>query len=157
MDKETWKAQWRAAVEEADSLIDCIGRPVDLFIRDTVAILRLYGFPTTASCEGHLERRCHYPWVDIEVAETIAPLNEGKLKGERDLESLLEAFHRQRSDPSYAVLIIDKLKGGNIRLHCAEGDDVELLHGEKLEERLECHQKVMREFTFFLKERYANA
>ena len=56
----------RAAV---DTLTDVLGMPVDQGIREIVAALRLAGFSTTGSCEGHLNRALQYPWVDICASE----------------------------------------------------------------------------------------
>lgn len=48
---------------------DKLGEPIDHGIFDTVVILNAlgekYGFITTASCEGHIDRGLLGPWVDI--------------------------------------------------------------------------------------------
>lgn len=80
------------ALAEVERMVDRLGMHVDPGIRRTVAGLMMNNIPTSASCEGHLDRAVPYPWVDIGVAEEIhedpAPLT-GKLKTiQDDLERL---------------------------------------------------------------------
>lgn len=56
---------WRRALVEARQLTDGLGYPVDSGILDLVAVLRMLGFETTGSCEGHLNWGHAAPWVDI--------------------------------------------------------------------------------------------
>lgn len=51
--------------QEVDELVDGLGRPIDAGIKKIVSVLRLIGFHTTASCEGHMDRGLPYPWVQI--------------------------------------------------------------------------------------------
>lgn len=61
LDKERSYADELAIV---DRMTDGHGRAVDRAIREPVAALRLLGFPTSQSCEGHLERAVPYPgWI----------------------------------------------------------------------------------------------
>lgn len=62
LDKERSYADELAIV---DRITDGHGTAVDKAIREPVAALRLLGFPTSQSCEGHLERALPYPWVDV--------------------------------------------------------------------------------------------
>ncbi|MGH9460193.1 MAG: hypothetical protein ACRD1X_03185, partial [Vicinamibacteria bacterium] len=69
-EKET---RWREIEQEVDQIEDRLGRPVDEGIKETIVALKVNGFGTTASCEGHLEWGRPYPWVRVEssVAESL--------------------------------------------------------------------------------------
>lgn len=49
----------------ARKITDGLGKPIDKGIFETVVVLNCLGFPTTASCAGHLNRALAAPWVDI--------------------------------------------------------------------------------------------
>lgn len=53
--------------EEVDKIVDAVGMPIDPNIKETVVALMALEFPTTASCEGHLEPGSGLgaPWVEI--------------------------------------------------------------------------------------------
>ena len=53
-------------LKEVDHLADGVGYGIEPFIKRPVAILMSVGFPTVASCEGHLDRGTPYPWIDID-------------------------------------------------------------------------------------------
>lgn len=52
-----------------DTLADAEGHGIDASIKDTIAILNVYGIPTAQSCEGHAELGSGrpYPWVRVAV------------------------------------------------------------------------------------------
>lgn len=62
-----WPRTWEEAEAYAAHLVDRIGCPIDEGIRETVVALNLLGFPTSQSCEGHLDHGCPYPWIDFET------------------------------------------------------------------------------------------
>ncbi len=87
-------AAWHRMTEAVDRVRDRLGKPVDPGIRDTVAALNLLGFPTSQSCEGHVNARGHglpAPWVDFADA---APAD---LPGR--LRALLDEFYAGRRVP----------------------------------------------------------
>jgi len=45
--------------------------PVDGKIKPLVAALRWHGFPTTMSCEGHMDRGNPFPWIEIRGASSF--------------------------------------------------------------------------------------
>ncbi len=61
--------RWISTLKKVDQLTDGRGTKVDTRIRETVAILWLYGFHTYGSCEGHLEWGEPYPWVELYAPE----------------------------------------------------------------------------------------
>lgn len=58
--------RWRQCWHEAEVITDALGKRIDPAIRGTVVALRVHGFATQGSCEGHLDHGLPYPWVDIE-------------------------------------------------------------------------------------------
>lgn len=64
--------RWEEAAREAEVLTDRLGKPIDPFIRPVVSALRAHGFPTTASCQGHLSRGHPYPWIEISPPQPTA-------------------------------------------------------------------------------------
>lgn len=51
--------------QEVEQIRDGLGMPIDDGVKQVVIALRLWNFPTSASCEGHLDRGAPYPWVEI--------------------------------------------------------------------------------------------
>ena len=52
-------------------MTDALGIPVDRLIRPTVVALRILGFRTIMSCQGHLDHGLKAPWIDIGTAPSI--------------------------------------------------------------------------------------
>jgi hypothetical protein len=58
-------------IESAFTLVPKLnGKRLDPGIRRTVYALRLLGFDTTMSCEGHAARACPFPWVHLDNTPT---------------------------------------------------------------------------------------
>ena len=58
--------KYNGILKSLDSITDRLGMPIDKPIRHLVAALNYSGFPTVASCAGHIERK-QIPWVRIGV------------------------------------------------------------------------------------------
>ncbi len=58
---------WHVLSDEVDLWTDRIGMPIDERIKETVIVLNLMGFTTSASCEGHIDWGLPYPWIDFAV------------------------------------------------------------------------------------------
>lgn len=85
-------AAWRRMVDAVDRVRDRLGKPVDPGIRGPVAALNLLGFPTSQSCEGHVNLRGHglaAPWVDFADDDSPADLPDR-------LRALLDRFYAGR-------------------------------------------------------------
>lgn len=54
-------------LKELGKEADRLGYEIDRGIKETVALLNLLNFPTSASCEGHIDRGIPVPWIDIEA------------------------------------------------------------------------------------------
>lgn len=61
---------WDKKKKEVDSWGDKRGLGIDKRIKEAVVALNMLGFPTTASCEGHLNWSEHTPWVDVSLPDT---------------------------------------------------------------------------------------
>jgi len=84
----------KEVTEEVERLGDELTVPVDEGIKKLVIALRMHNFPTSGSCEGHLEHALPYPWVDIDAPEQEenAWLTANKRERTR-LKQLLSAFY----------------------------------------------------------------
>lgn len=64
----TKQEKWENMSLEVDSWCDGLGYPIDPNIKEVVVALNVLGIPTRQSCEGHLDRACPYPWVDVDIS-----------------------------------------------------------------------------------------
>ena len=60
---------WREKEKEIDTWADNLGAPIDAGIKKAVIAFNLAGFPTTASCEGHLDTGLPAPWMRVAVLD----------------------------------------------------------------------------------------
>jgi len=58
---------WLGKLAEVEHIRDALGFPIDQNIRETIVALNLSGIPTSASCEGHIDRAKGAPWVKVEA------------------------------------------------------------------------------------------
>lgn len=65
MDTSKFTGSPKLFFNELDCITDALSEPIDPKIKSLVGALRLYGFCTRASCEGHTNRGLSYPWVYI--------------------------------------------------------------------------------------------
>lgn len=84
--KQDQQERWRSGIEQWKRVTDGLGQTIDPGILETVVVLNLLLVQTSGSCEGHAQRGCAYPWVDIEV-----PL-EAREDQERLYDALNERF-----------------------------------------------------------------
>jgi hypothetical protein len=62
--------QWTEVAEQAGTITDALGKPIDRGIFDAVVALNLLGFATVQSCEGHSEHGTRAPYIDIVPTDT---------------------------------------------------------------------------------------
>lgn len=89
------KRIYEDVAREVESLKDDLGLPIDDGIKKIVIALRLWGFPTDASCEGHLSDGLPYPWVEIYAPEQEEKtwIQENNHQQKR-LTKLLDEFYK---------------------------------------------------------------
>jgi len=56
---------WEKTRGEIEGIGDSLGMPIDEGIKETVIAFMVNGFPTSGSCEGHVDRALPVPWVEI--------------------------------------------------------------------------------------------
>jgi len=88
---------WQQAVREVDRLVDKLGTPMDAGIKDAVVTLKLLGYKTIGSCQGHLDHGTGGPWIHLLIDEA------------EDLEKRL-VRRRKNIPPLEAVLIRRQVK-----------------------------------------------
>jgi hypothetical protein len=157
---------WERKQQEVNGIADRLGKGIDEGIKETIVALLMYRFSTTASCEGHLDRGCSYPWVEI---ETPAPKgwkrNKGKqrewrianLKQRKKMMELLRKFYESRDTPFDAKLSFASLSFGTFHILSMGAELTPLLSSRKRKQKLNLYRKEMRDFTVFLSERYLRA
>jgi hypothetical protein len=93
---------WQDLERSFARTVDGLGKRIDTGIMAVVVAFNAYGLSTSASCEGHLDHGCAYPWIDVrssdprvdEVRQEIAVLlSEGK-KGSEEVEQLQIFIHQ---------------------------------------------------------------
>ena len=68
------KRKWAKLALKVNTLVDGLGKPIDAGIKEMVITMMCHGFETTASCEGHVERSCCYPWIHVNKSGRLARL-----------------------------------------------------------------------------------
>jgi hypothetical protein len=83
-----------------------LGKPVDVGITSLVVALNASGFPTTASCEGHLNWGIPAPWVDVRPK----PIRESAaLRQELNtIDAAIETIERGESDTAALDALCEK-------------------------------------------------
>jgi hypothetical protein len=114
-------AEWRCKLREMEHLQDGMGKGLDPFITETVAVLQLLGVHTRASCEGHLDHGVAAPWIDIQSPDPrLEELQEHYCELGAKLDEL-------RDDAEAAEALYDSLHAIS-----SEGDRIEAVEYQKL-------------------------
>lgn len=175
--KKSILSKWKKEDAWAGEVVDGLGKPIDAGIRETVVVLRVLGFYTIGSCEGHENWGVGGPWAHIgfkqhdEIINRIRVLRDRKqtkkvgaeidelarisrranLRIRVKLLKLLDAFYQTRHSSVDTMLVIEGYALGSNRL---ENQGVETLtvlpRAERMGKLLE-YKKEMQEFTKFLK------
>lgn len=163
---------WAKQMEKVNNITDSLGLPIDEGIKDTVCVLMLHNFPTTASCEGHLPndgKEAHglpYPWIEVSTKEPegfddakgkdlerlrnewyVSNLNEQK----RMMLLLSEFYNNKKID--YPIMLVLEPIGawGSFRLRSSSGEQYRIQTLEEVENWYMKYKKEMDDFTEFLK------
>lgn len=101
--------------KRVDGFRDALDEPVDPKIKKLVVALINVGFETSASCEGHLDHGCPYPWVDINCDKNEAKrlkrlLKEFKRLNKANAKFFLVDFNDYRLQPYRRLRADEKLK-----------------------------------------------
>lgn len=68
--------KWGKLEKAIEKITDALSYPIDEEIKQTVVAFNAYGFPTYASCIGHLDHSLAHPWIDIHSDKDTALLQE---------------------------------------------------------------------------------
>jgi hypothetical protein len=153
-------ALWQEKLEEAGSLKDRQGLPVDPGILEAVAAFRAFDFPTSQSCEGHGS----FPWVEIyaerpegwssKKKETSREWRENNFRHRERMIALMEEFYKDRGVPFDARLTLMNIGVfGGFRVQSLGAESLTVLPAKEQKERLAHYGKEMADFTEFLKGR----
>jgi len=148
---------------------DSMELEIDPGIFEIVVLLNALDFPTSQSCEGHLEesqkrKPTKAPWVEIypEVPEEEKWFENEKLRSQIEKESLgykkrilgyLQEFYQDRQI-SFDAMIGIKGIGYGFRLQSMGTEIMDLLPKEEQAEKQKLYREEMQKFTQFLKEKY---
>lgn len=116
--KET---EWNMLIADFGKIADKTGTSIDDGILETVVALNALSFPTSASCEGHLNWGIAAPWVDIEPKKTDSTdrlreemkekWDEAKTKEKNgtqksEIEQLLNKYHELEAEIKHPTLLL---------------------------------------------------
>ncbi|MBD3207838.1 MAG: hypothetical protein GF370_00060 [Candidatus Nealsonbacteria bacterium] len=158
--------KWKRFRQETEKIADPLGMKIDKGIEDTVTALRVYKFPTSASCEGHInEKEGHpYPWVEIcalppegweEDEEIKEEWRIKNLEEQKRITDLLTEFYKDRNT-SFDKMLSFRFIGsfGGFRIQSTSAEQSPLFSEGERKKRLEEHRKEMNDFAEFLKKKY---
>lgn len=163
----TQEEKWNSLYEEINQLTDGLGWPVDEGIKECVTALQAYQFPTTASCEGHIEGNhgSPHPWINISVPKPLDWQDDNKkqemktanLKLQESMIKLLEEFYQDRNVPYNARLILDQFGFGEFSLQSLGANVMKLYEKNMVKEQYQLYQKEMQDFGLWLKNKFLAA
>ncbi len=166
---------WEKHRADVDKIADRLGKGVDEKIKEAVAALMVYEFPTSGSCEGHAheeveeEHGLPYPWVEIYAPEPEG-LREGgeadkkqkeqewiaeNLKQQQKMMEYFLEFYQGRETPFDARLSFDRIgRFGGFRVQSFGAEITKILPTEEQKIKLDLYRKEMDDFVNFLKDKY---
>ncbi len=155
--------------EKFEKVVDSKGEPIDRGIMETIVIFNAFGFPTSQSCEGHIDLhqerpRSMAPWVEIYPEESEQENWEknrklrNEVKAERDkylskMANLLYEFYADQN-VSEDVRLTTSLSDHGFRVQ-SKGLNI-LLDPENKDqqERAKRYKWEMERFTLFLEGKF---
>ncbi len=156
--------KWQKTELEVEKIVDSLGHKIDKNIKETVVALKVYGFPTRASCEGHLDWGEPFPWVGIrtpepegwkESEEKKEKWRKENLKQQKRMMELLDEFYKNKEVPFDARLTLRNIGGfGGFCIQSLGAEVIAILPPEEQKDKLELYHKQMNEFTSFLRNKY---
>ena len=173
------KNRWLRIEIKVNSITDRRGLGIDNGIKESIIVLQVLGFVTTASCEGHTDHGPAAPWIDIgekvpreilirrreskgilndDDAEKIRSVTKKNLKGQIRLMQFLDEFYEERKVSYDVRLLIEKFGiYGNSWLKNAGEIFQQIRPKERKEKNLKRYQREIKDFTEFIKKKYFTA
>lgn len=173
---------WQKEKEKLGKIADNLGMPIDEGIKDAIVGLKLLGFETDGSCEGHINQEgVGGPWVDLtsEEIKALEPerekiFEESLVKGESDLNeearrrvdeidakklkiqaraiNLLAEFYANRKSIYDVMIIVAPIING--RIQCMGTDVANILPKKEQKKKLKEYRQEFNNFTEFLKDKF---
>jgi hypothetical protein len=157
---------YQQIAERIKHTTDTLGMPIDPLILPVVIWLTVWGIPTRASCEGHIDRGMPYPWVDI-GRNDIRTLEKQAFQQDQPGEArtlhlaerqklieLLDRFYEHHHSSYDTHLIIQDDWMGLSRLQSQGAHLQEIRNEEERQQKLSLYQAEMQAFADFLKDQY---
>lgn len=96
---------YEEVAREVDSIVDSMGEHIDGNIKKIVIALRMAGFPTSSSCEGHTNWGLPYPWVEVYALEQegVAWKKANNLERKK-MQSFIEDFNKSHKAKHHLLL-----------------------------------------------------
>lgn len=155
--------KWERLKKEVLRIVDGLGMGIDAGIRGTVVALRANGFPTCASCEGHVDWGIACPWVDIQAPEPKGWRRSAKKRDRwfkknfrlwQKMISLLEEFYAVHRVPYSQMIVAESCATGSFRIMCVGGLGTSFSSLREKRKLLPRYQEEMWVFKQFLKDRF---
>ena len=168
-EKSEKQKRWEAIQAEVEAITDRLGLGIDKGIKESVIALKAFDFPTSQSCEGHLEGEhgLAYPWVEIYTPEPNGwEENEEKqrewkfanLREQQKMLGLLEEFYQNRTAHMDTRIVFNRIGAfGGFRIQSMGAETMELLTPERQAEKTEAYKKEIEDFASFLKNKFFGA
>jgi hypothetical protein len=158
--------RWDQITAEIETIGDLKGHGIDERIKKPIIGLMGFEFPTSQSCEGHLDQKSGtpFPWVQIEVYEpnkyNLSPEMQTKWVALNQIQRdkmvlLLEEFYAGRDTPPDAKIIMDGIgQYGAFQLQSQGAKEIEDLPKSGLADKYNLYSNEMADFGTFLKEKF---
>lgn len=146
--QEALSSKYQVAYDEVEKITDGLGKGVDNDVKHIVTALRLWNFPTSGSCGGHLNRAESYPWIEIYAPEQEELAFKAANQYQKDkIVKLLADFYSKRKSSVPLKLQSQGIYGG-FRLQSVLWDDEKDIRLTKF--KLEQLRHEMNDFADFL-------
>ena len=157
--------RWDEITAEIETIGDGRGHGIDEGIKKPIIGLMSFDFPTSQSCEGHLDQSgTPFPWVQIMADEPEQydhpPETNPKWIALNQIQRdkmvlLLEEFYTNRNTTPDAKIIMDDIGNyGTFRLQSQGGSEIEDLPKSGLVDKYSLYVSEMEDFGAFLKEKF---
>lgn len=162
---------WDQKRKETDEIKDDLNLGIDEGIKEAVTAFRIYEFPTSQSCEGHLNGKNGepFPWVQIyakqpkewkdsegqEKEELEKNWTIENLKQQQKMMNCLAEFYEGRETSFDARLVFSNIGAfGGFRVQSFGAETMKLLSPEEQGGKLRLYRKEMDAFANYLKSKF---
>jgi len=145
---------------DLEKVTDKLGEPIDKGIIEGVAVLNKLGFPTSQSCEGHLDRGYPFPWIEIyphepeeENWKENSALREKVIQEENKyknkFQELIDSYNKEKGFSQSKFKFVDIEYG--FRFQTSDNRDTNEMNIKEKEKFLKQTRNNLSDFIEFLK------